>query len=292
VEYNVAMMEKNWAEPALSDSEKRTIGESFFIKRRGGSVAGDVVYTTKQIKGLLPDGLDQTKKNIIIFNSSEDEFAAVGDEHYGMSLFPSQLAGVRRILELYQERTDIHFYLRLHPNLEKIRYKYHTGYYELAKQFNNLTVIPPASPVSSYALLDEAEKVIIFGSTIGVESVYWGKPVILLANSFYSFLDLFYKPKTEEELHVLIDSHLAPKDNLPAVKFGLYVMRYNGGDPVTNYDTGATVIKKKYFFFKYRPIRYSTLYLAIIKIALIALNKIFPKRRLQIPTKEAQEIQF
>lgn len=286
VDYNVALLEKNWAEPNLSQLEKRAIAESFFLRRRGGYIAGDVVYTAKQVKGLLPKNWDQAKRNIVIFNSSEDEFAAISDEHYEMSLFPNQLVGVQRILELYSDRPQVHFNLRLHPNLKNIRYKYHQDYYELEKQFKNLTIISPQSQVSSYALMDQAEKVIVFGSTIGVESAYWGKPVILLAESFYSSLDLFYKPKSGPELVFLLDADLKSKDNLPALKFGFYVMRYDGGDLVTNYDTGAIVIKKKYFFFKYRPIRYSTVYLAIIKIFLIIINKIYPRRKNKIPTKE------
>lgn len=286
IKFNKEFIEKNWQNSPLSENEKEKIGRSFFENRRAGKRAGDVVYTAGQTAGLLPKDWDAKKRNIVIFNTAEDEFMAIGDEYNWLSLFPNQLEGIKKILELCQEENEICFYLRVHPSLKGIKYRYHLDLYDLEKQYNNVKVIPPDSEVSSYVLLDKAEKVIVFGSTIGVEAAYWQRPVILLAEAFYSYLDLCYTPKSILELKETILADLKPKDNSPALKYGFFIMKDTREDPITNFDIRATIIKKKYFFFKYRPIRYSTVYLAIIKIFLIALNKIYSQKKNTIPIKE------
>lgn len=287
IDYHTKLVESNWVNSSLSEQQKKDIGQSFFENRRHGSIAGDVVYTLNQTGGLLPDNWDKTKRNIVIFNSSEDEFVAVGDEYSRPFLFSNQLDGLHYILNLFKNNSDINFYLRIHPNLKNIKYHYHSNLYKLNKKYPNVTIIPPESKISSYSLLDNAEKIIVFGSTIGPEATYWGKPVILLAEAFYSLLDLCYIPQSLEELREMIIGKLEPKNNLPAIKYGFFIMNDKRGEPIENYNTGATVIKKKFFFFKYRPIRYSTVYLAVIKIFLILINKLLPNRKIKIPTQEA-----
>ena len=89
----------------------------------------------------------------------------------------------------------------------------------------NLTVIAATAPCSTYDLLDAAEKVIVFGSTMGVESAYWGKPTILLAGAFYHELDVCYAPATPEEIYPLIECRdLPPKSREGAIRYGYYIL--------------------------------------------------------------------
>lgn len=286
MKFNKEFIEKNWHDSPLSEDEKERIAKSFFENRRAGKRAGDIVYTANQTVGLLPKNWDDKKRNIVIFNTAEDEFMAIGDEYNWLSLFPSQLEGIKNIFELFKEDNSFCFYLRVHPSLKGIKYRYHLELYDLEKQYKNVKIIPPGSKVSSYILLDKAEKVIVFGSTIGVEAAYWEKPVVLLAEAFYSNLDLCYAPNSIPELKEIILAKIKPKDNLPALKYGFFIMKDIREDPIANFNIKATIIKKKYFFFRYRPIRYSTVYLAIIKIFLIIINKIYPRSKNKIPIKE------
>ncbi|MCB5658873.1 hypothetical protein LIQ27_22535, partial [Bacteroides fragilis] len=66
-----------WNNSKDCDRIKKEKAKSFFEKRRNGIIAGDKVYIENQIKGKLPIDWDDTKRNIAIFNSSEDEFIAV-----------------------------------------------------------------------------------------------------------------------------------------------------------------------------------------------------------------------
>ncbi|NLB67968.1 MAG: capsule biosynthesis protein [Bacteroidales bacterium] len=226
IKYRHKVITEKWDNSPLDEDEKREIADSFFIKRREKKPAGDKVYTAHQEFGLLPKDWDNSKHNIAIFNSSEDEFAAVGGDFDKLALFESQIEGINFILDNFKENTDYHFYLRVHPNLSKIGYKYHTDLYKLSDRFPNVTVIPATDKIDTYALMDAAEKVIVFGSTMGVEAAYWQKPVILLGASLYYYADICHIPKTKEEIVPLIKSALEPKENLFIRKFGYYIMDF------------------------------------------------------------------
>jgi hypothetical protein len=222
--FQTQSIEKAWEESGFSLEEKRNIGKRFFENRRNNILARDrKVYTLDQKKGVLPENWDDSKRNIVIFNSSEDEFAAIGKEWDELALFKDQEIGIQFILSQIKDPT-IHFYLRIHPNLKEVEYGYHKRLYDLDKQFSNVTIIGANSSVSTYTLMDHAEKVVVFGSSTGVEAAYSQKPVVLLGGSFYYHLDVAYTPKSKQEAINLIQSELKPKGDLGAIKFGFYLM--------------------------------------------------------------------
>ena len=209
-----------WNSSKRSEEEKTTIGSSFFLNRRNGKPTNDFIYIDKQVKDLLPEEYDEKKRNFVIFNSSEDEIVSLGGDWDEDNLFASQLEAIKFVISHLPENS--HLFLRIHPNLKGLKAEYHTNLYKL--QDKRLTIIPPESPVSSYALMDIAEKVIVMGSTMGVESCYWGKPVINLHKSEYFYLDVAYNPQTKEELTRLLDSDLTPKSKKGALLYGYFYM--------------------------------------------------------------------
>ena len=213
-------IQKLWDTSDIELDEKKILGSEFYERRRKALPAGDKIYTKNQKIGLIPDGWDSSKKNIVIFTSSEDEFVAIGEEFEKFSIFPSQIAGIQELVDRFINDPQIQFYLRIHPNLLNVEYSYHKKLYELAK-YSNLKIIEPQSVISSYSLIDNSDIVVVFGSTIGVEAAYWGKPTILLSGAMYYYLDCCYIPASKNELFDLINSHLTPKDKLGVYKFGL-----------------------------------------------------------------------
>lgn len=239
------MIDSAWNNSKKPLSERESIGKSFFENRRNGIEAGDKVYISGQQKGLLPEDWDSTKRNIVIFNSSEDEYASIGQAYESYALYPSQIEGIKRMLELTKDNEDIHFYLRIHPNLGDITYSYHLDLYKLSEQYPNITVIPAKEKVSTYSLMDAAEKVIVFGSTMGAEAAYWGKAVILLAGAVYYDLGICHIPHTEEELEEMLkNAGLAPKacDREQCYKFGFYFL-----------DSERSIRAESYEYFDYNP---------------------------------------
>ncbi len=202
------------------------IGQDFYNKRYSGILAGDKkVYTKDQVKGQLPEGFDINKRNIAIFNSSEDEFVAISKEIDNGMLFPNQYEALKTIFNHYRENSNIHFYLRIHPNLMDVPYRSHTALYEL--QFPNVTIIPPDSPISTYTLMENSEKVIVFNSTMGVESTYWGKPVIGLNHCVFDLV--WHMPSNTEDLYSLIDNPglLCNSNKTNCYKIACYLLGYH-----------------------------------------------------------------
>lgn len=239
--HNISMLHDRyqtlWNETDLPIVEKEKIGKSFFEKKRAGIAVGDRVYIDKQKKGKLPSNWNSKVENIVIFNSSEDEFSALGDEFDKLALFPSQYKGISFIANELKNEKDVHLWLRIHPNLTYIPYRYHTELSKLSERFPNLTVIAGDDDVSSYDLMDAADKVVVFGSTIGLEAAYYHKPVILLAGAIYYYSDICYVPHKKEELQVLLKTKILPaKDMYEAIKIGFYHAYRNPNDLYENID--------------------------------------------------------
>lgn len=204
-------------------NEKVSVAESFFNNRRFGKYAGDKIYVANQKHGKLPTDWNNDLENIVIFNSSEDEFCAVGKEVDNAKIYKTQLEGIKDIMSHFEQDQSKHFYLRIHPNLSNIRYSYHTDLYKLS--YRNLTIVPATSDISTYALMDAASKVIVFGSTMGIESSYWKKTVICAGYALYALLDVVYMPKNTAELYTLINTvNLPTKYSENILKYGLYYM--------------------------------------------------------------------
>lgn len=219
---NIAKMNELWTNSPIV--ERKKIGQSFYERRSKGILAGDKkVYTLEQKKGLLPEGWNDKIENITIFNSSEDEYCAISREFDENNLFKNQYIGLKTIFDHYKDDQNKHFYLRIHPNLKDIKTSSVMNLYNL--KYHNVSIIPPDSPISSYALMEKSDKIVVFNSTMGMESSYWGKPVISLTKFYASELGCSYKPNTVDELWSLLDSKLTAMKNDNCLKFGLYMLR-------------------------------------------------------------------
>ncbi len=227
IELNTKMVFDTWDHSTLNEVDKNYLGRWFYESKIKKLYSGDISYTACQKDGKLPEDWDPQKHNIVIFNSSEDEFSAVGDEFESKQLFKSQIEGIRFIASTLENQKGIRLYLRIHPNLKTIPYKYHTDLLELGNKYNCLTVIPGGSTVSTYEMIKRSDKIIVFGSTTGAEAAYQKKPVILLCGSLYYNMDFCYIPHSEGELrNLLTERDLKTKFNDNVIKMSYYWMDY------------------------------------------------------------------
>jgi hypothetical protein len=74
----------------------------------------------------------------------------------------------------------------------------------------NITLIKSSSDVDSYGLLESSDLVLTYGSTMGLEATYWKIPSISLCCSLYHSLDCVYKPKSIQELTLLLEKTPVP----------------------------------------------------------------------------------
>lgn len=227
IKYNKERRDYCWNHYQMSQEERLKFGESFFQKRRNGIASGDKIYIKGQEAGNIPP-IDKSKLNIAIFNSSEDEFVAVGGDWDLLKVFDSQYDGINYILE--HADPNMHFYLRIHPNLKDIPYRYYTELLSLDKKYSNVTVIRAESKVSTYSLLDQMDKVVCFNSTMGMESVYWRVPTICLSAAMYYYEGVCYIPKSQDDVINLLRKPLEPLFNENVYKYGAWLM---DGSPLT-----------------------------------------------------------
>lgn len=235
------LIENNW-DTNINDEERVKIADDFFIKKREGQEVSDKSYTKRQIKGKLPNVSDN-KKTYVLFNSSDDEFAAVG-KIYQNPFFEDQLDGILYLVDYFKDKNDSQLIIRMHPNLGGLKRDYLDPLYDLKNQYPNIILIEPESEVDTYSLMDFGDVIISFGSTAGVEASYWGKPVILLGKCFYYYSNIAHVPKSKEDIPRLLESNLPALDKKFSQKFGYYIMR--GGIKAKYYYNN----EKKESFFK------------------------------------------
>ena len=121
----------------------------------------------------------------------------------------------------------------MHPNMIGTDNQYTQKIFSLENKYPFFFVIEPESPVCSYALIKNSQKVLSFGSTPGIEAVYLGVPSVLASEMNYDHLDSTYNPDSHEHLVKLLMTDLKPKRKLGAYIFGYYQMNY--GKPYKYY---------------------------------------------------------
>jgi hypothetical protein len=234
--YNTSPHDKvymqNQIRKAWEDAEEpyRTfVASAFYEKKLKGSGVNWYSYTNNQID-ILPDNWDSKKKNVVIFNSSEDEFASLGKE-WKNTLYINQLEGISRIVNDLKKEPQTHIYLRIHPNLRNV---VNDDLRALnALQEDNLTVIAASSSISSYKLMLNASVVLTFGSSVGIEAPFWGIPSILAGKCLYMDLGSTYQPQNHEEVIELLKTPLVAKDKIGSLLWGFF---FNSmGEPFQHY---------------------------------------------------------
>lgn len=204
-------------------------------------------YVLKQKINSLPEMWNNKKRNIVYFTSSQDEYAALGGE-YDKIIYKDQFDSIKKISLEIKKRKDknIFFWIKCHPNLSNVFWDYHKKVFTLHDPTNNIFVIPPNSKVDTYSMLRVCEKAITFNSLIGIESVYWKKPSIIIGRRVYEKLDCIYKPKTHKEvMRLVFKKNLKPKSIIGAYKYSVHWV--DGGSKL-KYLSGSMAHNKEFKF--------------------------------------------
>ncbi|NEO35134.1 MAG: hypothetical protein F6J90_01960 [Moorea sp. SIOASIH] len=218
-----------WQRAAMDREE---LAHTFYKNRRQGEGIGSTNYTSDQQKGIVPEQRSNDRQ-IVYYSASDDEFAAIGDlvKH---PIFKNQREAVTSLITWASNQIDCYLTIRVHPNLQKKSLEDRNWWNSLTGK--NVEVIPPDSKVDSYALVDWADVVVTYNSTIGAEAAYWGKPSVLLGDNMYSGLGCVYEPKSEAEVYTLLeDDTIAPLPQENCLPYGYYRLcrgiKYNYYNP-------------------------------------------------------------
>ncbi len=174
----------------------------FFINQRRGKSINWVSFINHQ-----SEHYEKSKNEILVtyFSSSDFELEAVTDlcPH---NLFDSQLNALNWLVGYFGKNQNIKLVIKMHPNQEKLNEKIKSHWKNFEK--NNIEVIMPESTINSYSLMKKSDLIIVYGSTIGMESAFWRKKVINLFNCYYSNPQnpILNEPNSIEELEMLLNN--------------------------------------------------------------------------------------
>jgi hypothetical protein len=218
-----------WQE-AEGSADRLRIASSFFEGRKRGEAQNWYSFVAGQDATLLPDTWNEKRRNIVVFSSSEDEFVAIGKE-WENPLYTNQQSGLIRIVEDLRGVRDVTCHLRLHPNSQNAAVESINRIVEL--EGGNIFIVRPESPVSSYAMLMASDITLTFGSTMGIEATYWGKPSVLAGQCFYRNLGSTYNPDDHDQLIQLLLQETDAANRLGALMYGYYFATF--GEPFVHF---------------------------------------------------------
>ncbi len=202
------------------------VGNEYFQKRRFGKRTYEKAYTKGQVINYLPEQIKK-QKVIAFYPSSDDEYRFLG-ESWGMKTL-NQSEEIRIFSKyLLDSKDKREIVIRMHPNMATMPSS-ELGKYLSLSRLPNITVLEPLEKTDTYALLDHAEVVIGFCSSIIIESAYYKKNTFLIGPSPYLGLDLGNEFKTcKEAANFLIKnkSFLKPEKN-NALMWAVYVNLHN-----------------------------------------------------------------
>lgn len=205
--------------------KKQQSGNQFYIDRKNNVIGSWSTFLDLQDPSLLPEKWNSQNYNITLFTSSEDEFASISSE-WDNPFFKSQLEGLHKVADIVSKQSQTHLYVRVHPNTKSMSKDYIEELEKLA-EYKNVSLIEFDSNISSYQLLENSDKIVTFGSTMGMEAVYWNKPSVLLGKTLYYYLTGPHIPENVNDVEALIlDKNLSVPVAHDAIKFGYFLKTF------------------------------------------------------------------
>jgi hypothetical protein len=197
--------------------EEIVIAESWF-QAQSNSKAQNFFLSTENLQGVP----NNNNPIYAFFTSSEDEF--IGLPKWSNSIFSSQYAGfesaIKEILSNLDSKSTIIF--RFHPHSKYKSIFDNLGIAKAALRFREMgcEVILPHQKTSALSIIEKADKVIVWNSTVGIESAYLGIPTYNLAEAIYSNLGATIYVKRLTDIWSLPNLNSSRPETL---KYGFYM---------------------------------------------------------------------
>jgi hypothetical protein len=177
-----------WANIAWNEKLDARIGEYLFSRRYGkrdwisfGSRAPALDFG--QIAASF--GIDNRRPLVVLLSN------VVWDAqlHYPANAFPTMMHWVKDTVAFFAARPDLQLVIRVHPaevtgslpSRQKLVDELQAAFPVLPE---NVKVIPPEHPASTYAVVEKADSVLVFGTKMGVELSSIGIPVIVAGEAW------------------------------------------------------------------------------------------------------------
>ncbi|MCM2397194.1 capsular biosynthesis protein [Rhizobium sp. S95] len=131
--------------------------------------------------------------------------------HFKANAFPNMIVWLQESIKYFAKRPDLQLVIRVHPaeirGTVKSRQRVMD---EIQKAFPNLPpnifVIAPESPISTYAVLEVCDSVVIYGTKTGIELTSRGIPVIVAGEAWIRNKGLTLDAHSQKEYFEILDS--------------------------------------------------------------------------------------
>lgn len=202
-------------------NERDSVGSSWFLERTQHRDPSNSKFVEAQSIGIsveFPPG----KKIVVFFSSSGDEISELDldwNDYFG-----SQENALKLVSRICAEDPETYFIVRSHPHK---RHKPERDVIDWIAAVNKASPdlhLDPHSEVDSYTLMRQADLVITYGSTTGIEAAFAGKPVIVMGPSAYNSLGAAVQVFNENDLRAAIATPQAGSRE-GSISFGLLMKR-------------------------------------------------------------------
>lgn len=130
--------------------------------------------------------------------------------HYPTNAFPNMLDWLVQTVRYFETRRDLQLLVRVHPaEISGFPVSRQPILRELKKQVPhlpaNITIVPPESGLSTYALMSLCNSAVIYGTKMGVELSSVGLPVVVAGEAWIRNKGITWDAATPEEYFRLLD---------------------------------------------------------------------------------------
>lgn len=130
--------------------------------------------------------------------------------HYPANAFPTLMDWLFLTIDYFAERPDMQLIIRVHPAEIRGTLPSRQRVVEEVRRRGrplplNVFLVGPESPVSTYALMERCDSVLIFGTKTGVELTSQGKPVIVAGEAWIRGKGLTWDARSPAHYRELLD---------------------------------------------------------------------------------------
>lgn len=195
-------------------ADRSDAGHRFFRARRARIERDWHSHTRLQHIGRLPEPMQDGGDWVTFFTSSDDEMFAIGDR-FESDRFPSQLEAIKKLAAAVAATPSLRLCVRVHPHV-RLKSKSDRLKWSLL-DIPGALMVAADDTTDSYALIDRSKAVCTYGSTVGVEATYWGRPSLLFSRAFYDQLGVVTLAMDDEQIRAFLRAPVAlpPERTLP-----------------------------------------------------------------------------
>ena len=201
--------------------ERDEIGSQWFIQRQQHQDSRNALFVESQTAGRGID-VPSDRRVVVFFSSSGDEIAELDVDW--SEYFHGQENALAAVAEICKENDEYFLVVRTHPHKRFKSRRDVADWHAAVERCIPDLHLDERSDVDSYTLMHQADVVVTYGSTTGVEAAFNRKPVIVMGPSAYDELNCAVRVRDKDELRRALEFP-DPGKWEGAVSYGLMMSR-------------------------------------------------------------------